>query len=355
MKTHLDSNLKNLLDLIKPANTEIAKIAKEKLDNLTKPKGSLGVLEDCAVKYLSARGNIEAKINNPVILTFAGDHGVAKEGVSAFPQEVTVQMLANFANGGAAINVLARHAGAKLKVIDIGAAADCKDPKIIKLKAGYGSANFAKSEAMTIEQCEQAIIYGAKIAAESIEEGADLICTGDMGIANTCSSSAIYSLLLDLPAEDTVGRGTGIDDMRLQKKLNIVRDAVKRFSHLKDEPFSVLASVGGFEIAGICGAIIQAAAKKIPVIVDGFISGAAAITAIKAKKEIMDYCFFSHLSAEAGHAKVLNAMGVRPLLNLDLRLGEGTGAALAINIVTASIKIINEMASFKSAKVSNKE
>ncbi|HPO89837.1 MAG TPA: nicotinate-nucleotide--dimethylbenzimidazole phosphoribosyltransferase [Victivallales bacterium] len=348
----ITENLMEIINKISPPNKEIASSAQQKLNNLTKPRGSLGILEECAIKYLSIRGNMNAKLENTYILTFAGDHGVAEEGVSAFPQKVTTQMLKNFANGGAAINVLSKHANAKLKVIDVGVAGDYNHPSIIKNKIAKGTANFAKTPAMTQEDCCRAIMAGAKIAEECINEGADLICTGDMGIANTTSSAAIYSILLDLPAEEIVGRGTGIDDQRLRKKIEIVNLAREKYSKLKSDPLAVMAAVGGFEIAAICGAIIQSAERKIPIMIDGFISGAAALTAIKLKNEILDYCFFSHLSAENGHSKALKLMGVKPLLSLDLRLGEGTGAALAIHIVSASIKIINQMATFSSANVS---
>ncbi|HPN85024.1 MAG TPA: nicotinate-nucleotide--dimethylbenzimidazole phosphoribosyltransferase, partial [Victivallales bacterium] len=313
----------DIINSIKPANAAVAKVAREKLDNLTKPRGSLGVLEDCAARYVSARGDINAKIANPTILTFAADHGIADEGVSAFPQSVTTQMLANFANNGAAINVLSRHAGAKLKVIDVGAAGDCSSDKIINRKIARGTANFAKGPAMTDKQCEEALNVGVEIAKIAIEDGATLICTGDMGIANTTSSSALYSIFLGISGEDSVGRGTGIDDEKLRKKISVVNEAVSKYSKLKNEPMKVLAAVGGLEIAGICGAILGSASMRVPVIVDGFISGAAAITAIRLNKYVADYCFFSHLSAEAGHSSALSKMGVRPLLNLELRLGEG--------------------------------
>jgi nicotinate-nucleotide--dimethylbenzimidazole phosphoribosyltransferase len=343
-----------ILKSITPADSKTALLARKKLDSLTKPQGSLGVLEICAEKYVSARADINAKIANPTILTFAGDHGVAEEGVSAFPQEVTTQMLANFANGGAAINVLARHAGARLKVIDIGVKGNCPSPKIINRKIACGTANFAKSPAMTDEQCLSALLVGAEIAEIAIAEGSTLLGTGDMGIANTTPSAAIYSILLDIPSENIAGRGTGINDDTFLKKIKVIKDAVLKYGKHKDDPLKVLSGVGGFEIAGICGAILRSAALKIPVVIDGFISGSAALVAIKLKKEVLDYCFFSHLSAEAGHANALKAMGVRPLLDLDLRLGEGTGSALAINIISASLKIMNEMASFESAGVSTK-
>jgi nicotinate-nucleotide--dimethylbenzimidazole phosphoribosyltransferase len=355
---------KNRLTEINPLNLDIAAAAKHRLDILTKPPGSLGVLEECAEKYLAARGDISAKITKPVILTFAADHGVAEEGVSAFPQEVTPQMVANFANGGAAINVLAKHAGAKLKVIDIGVACDVEpflppnsSDMVICQKIAPGTANIAKGPAMTTDDAAKAIEIGMKIAEKEIASGSTLIGTGDMGIANTTPSAALYSAFLGIPPDEIAGRGTGIDDQRLKHKIEIIKRALvaNRDSIDKGDTLEILAALGGFEIAGICGAILGAAAKRVPVVIDGFISGAAAVTAIQFNHNVIDYCFFSHLSAEAGHIKAMKKLAVKPLLDLNLRLGEGTGAALAFNIIEAGVKIINEMATFENAGVSGEK
>ena len=347
--------LNKLLAEISPADQAVASKAQAKLDLLTKPQGSLGVLEDCARRYVAARGDLKAKIAKPVVLTFAGDHGVVDEGVSAFPKEVTPQMVANFSRGGAAINVLARHAGAELKVIDIGVAAPCDFPGVISRKIAAGTANMAKGPAMTLEQAEQAVLAGAEIAIKCIDDGSTLIATGDMGIANTTPSAALYAVFLGLDPAEVSGRGTGIDDARLKHKIAVIRKSIEVNRKNLSTPINTLAALGGFEIAGICGAILGAASRRIPVVVDGFISGAAAVTAIKMKKEVADYCFFSHVSAEAGHRNAMKALGVRPLLDLELRLGEGTGAALSLNLVQASLKIMNEMATFSEAGVSGKE
>lgn len=360
------SLLEETLKKIKPIDNELANLAQRKLDSLTKPQGSLGLLEDCAKKYVAARNDLQAEIQNPTILTFAADHGVAEEGVSAFPQEVTPQMIVNFANGGAAINVLARHAGANLKVIDMGVATQYDVPdstkcQVIDRKIANGTANIAQGPAMSLDQAKQAIEIGIEIAENEIKSGSTLLGTGDMGIANTTPSAAIYSALLHLDPADIAGRGTGIDDTKLNHKIEVIEKALVVNRHsLTGSPLEIMAAVGGFEIAGICGAILGAAANNVPIVIDGFISGAAAVAAMfmqaegKSPMPIQDYCFFSHLSAEAGHINVMQAIGSRPILDLGLRLGEGTGAALAFNIIESGLKIMNEMATFDSAGVAEK-
>lgn len=337
---------------IKPSDKNVAELAVKRLDSLTKPRGSLGRLEEVAVKYVSARGDLKAKITKPEILTFAGDHGVAAEGVSAFPQEVTPQMVANFANGGAAINVLTRHAGAGLKVIDIGVAFPCDFKGVISRKVAHGTANFVKGPAMTEEQALQAIFAGFEEAEKSIKAGSTILGTGDMGIANTTPSAALYSYFLKVPVANVAGRGTGVDDKKLKHKVEIIEKAMEINKKLLDSPLHVLAALGGYEIAGICGTVLAGAYYRIPVVVDGFISGAAALTAIRMNDDVMDYCFFSHLSAEAGHVNAMRHLNIKPILDLDLRLGEGTGAVLTFNIIEAGIKIMNEMATFSEAGVS---
>ena len=344
--------LKEIISSVAFPDKEIEKLAWEKLDSLTKPPRSLGILEECAAKYVAARGNLHASIQNPVVLTFAGDHGVAAEGVSAFPQEVTPQMVANFASGGAAINVLSELEGVTVKIIDIGVAADCQFPGVIQRKIARGTANMAKGPAMSLEEAEKAIVVGIEEAWKAIDEGATLIATGDMGIANTTPSTALYSVLLDINPSDITGRGTGINDSGLIRKITIVEKAIKVNRGRLNSPLETMAAVGGFEIAGICGAIIGAAMRKVPVVVDGFISGAAAVCAIKMNNNIAPYCFFGHLSADSGHRKIMSKMGIKPLLDLDMRLGEGTGAVLAINIIRAGLAIMNEMATFDEAGIS---
>ncbi len=351
----MKSLLEKTLSSIKPSDKGIEKAAWKRLDSLTKPQGSLGRLEECAAKYAAARGDVFAKVAKPAILTFGADHGVAAEGVSAFPQEVTPQMAANISRGGAGVSVLARHAGATLKMIDIGIAVPCDFPGVVDRKVAKGTANIAKGPAMTLEQCRKALEIGIEEAQKLIDEGSTLIGTGDLGIANTTPSAALYCAYLGTSPAETVGRGTGVDDERLKHKISVVKRALEANKASLGSPLETLAALGGFEIAGICGAILGSAAKHVPVVVDGFISGAAAIAAIRMKPEVADYCFFSHLSAEAGHVNAMKAMGVKPLLGLDFRLGEGTGAAMAFNIVIAGTKILQEMATFAEAGVSEKD
>ena len=352
--------LETTISKIRPVENSTVEAAQARLDILTKPQGSLGVLEECAKKYAAARGDVFAKIANPVILTFAGDHGVAEENVSAFPQEVTPQMVANFANGGAAINVLSKHAGAKLKVIDVGVACDITPfipqapvAEVLNKKVAPGTANIAKGPAMTLSNVEKALCIGIEVAEDAIRAGSTLIGTGDMGIANTTPSAALYSAFLDIAPAEIAGRGTGIDNEQLVHKIEIIEKAlnINKDAVATQDPLKILAALGGLEIAGICGAILAAAANRIPVVIDGFISGAAAVTAIHFNANVKDYCFFSHLSAEAGHKRIMDFLGIKPILDLNLRLGEGTGAALAIPIIEAGVKIMHEMATFEDAGV----
>ncbi len=353
------------LSRIRPADSAVAREARERLDSLTKPRGSLGMLEECAVRYVAARRALEAPMERTAILTFAADHGVAEEGVSAFPQSVTLQMVANFANSGAAINVLARHVAASLLVVDMGVAGACLLPSapgctFLCKSIAPGTKNFARGPAMTREQALASIETGIEVAQKAVREGATLLGTGDMGIANTTSSAALYSVFLGIPPEEVVGRGTGIDDSTLSRKIEVVKRGLEiNRDLLSGDDIDKFSAVGGFEIGGICGVVLGAAAEGVPVVIDGFISTAAAVVA----KAILqghgssvdlfgDYCFFSHLSAESGHASVMKALEARPLLDLGLRLGEGTGAALAFNIIEAGLKIMREMATFSSAGVS---
>jgi nicotinate-nucleotide--dimethylbenzimidazole phosphoribosyltransferase len=264
-------------------------------------------------------------------------------------------MVANFANGGAAINVLTRFEDVNLKVIDIGVEGDCDFPGVIQRKVARGTADFVKGPAMTKEQTEEAIMTGFDEAEKLINDGCTLLGTGDMGIANTTPSTALYSVYLDLPPEEITGRGTGINDERLIHKTNIIKKAIEINKDLLGDPLNALSALGGFEIAGICGVVLAGAAKKIPVVVDGFISCAAALAAIRMNENVADYCFFSHLSADAGHKKIMESLKIKPILDLNLRLGEGTGAALAMNIIKAGMKIMREMATFEEAAVSNKK
>lgn len=346
--------LKDALNSIKPVDTSLFDKAQSRLDMLTKPKDSLGRLEEFARRMVGITGNLRPELKRKVIFTFAGDHGVAEEGVSAFPKEVTAQMVFNFLNGGAGINVLARHAGAEVVVVDIGVDHEFSDAKgLVKRKVVRGTKNIRKGPAMTREEAVKCIEAGIDIAYEYATAGA-IFGTGEMGIANTTPSSAIIAVLSGLPAEEVTGRGTGIDDSAFKLKVNVIEDALKINKPDPKDPIDVLAKVGGAEIAGICGLIIGAAAKRTPVIVDGFISTAGALIATELNPAVKDYIFAAHKSVERGHTAMLERIGQRPFVDLDLRLGEGTGAALGISLVEAGLRIYNEMATFGDAGVSEK-
>jgi len=350
--------IENMTDLEKelaeivPVDQEVLAAAQKKLDNLTKPKGSLGKLEELAARTCAIRRRLDARVDKKIILTFAGDHGVAAEGVSGFPQEVTAQMISNFLGGGAGVNVLARHVGAEVWVIDVGVASEVDGEGLIKRKVRPGTANIAEGPAMEISEALAAISVGMEVARQAIDQGADILGTGEMGIANTTPSAALFAALLPAGAAETTGRGTGIGDDALKHKIAVIERALAVNRDSLSSPVETLAALGGLEIAAICGMVLEAARSKIPVVVDGFISSAAALVALRLKPEVGGYCFFSHMSAEQGHKMFFEKMGLSPLLHLGLRLGEGTGAALSMGLVEAGLKIMNEMATFGEAGVS---
>lgn len=329
--------------------------AQERLDNLTKPQGSLGRLEELAKLIVGITREEDPVLKNKVIFTLAGDHGVTEEGVSAYPKEVTPQMVYNFLRGGAGINVLANHVGAKVIVVDLGVAMDLQPcPGLVIKKVNHGTKNMAKGPAMTREEAIKSIEAGIDVFENEFRKGIDIIGTGDMGIANTTPSSAIAALFTGRPVEDVTGRGTGINDDSLKNKVDVIKRAIDINKPDAKDAIDVLSKVGGFEIGGLAGIIIAAAAKRVPVVIDGFISGAAALIAYHIEPRVKDYMIAGHCSVENGHKIVLDHMGLKPILDLNLRLGEGTGAALCISLVEAGIKIMTQMASFKSAGVSEK-
>ncbi len=350
------TGINKTLQAIKPVDKSLQPQIQAHLDDLTKPPGSLGRLEELAMQYCLISNTVKPVIGKKKIFCFAGDHGVADEGVSAFPKEVTPQMVMNMLGGGAAINVLSNHAGIKLCVVDMGVADPLSSATgLIRHKIRNGTDNIAKGPAMTIHEATQAIETGIDLAKSAQADGVTLIGTGDMGIANTTPSTALFHAYLDLPVDRITGRGTGIDNDGLQNKTKVIERAIFVNKHLFKDPLSIMAAVGGFEIAGICGLILGAAECRIPVVVDGFISSAGATAAIKMNPHVADYLFFSHMSHEAGHRMIMKELNIRPILDLDMRLGEGTGAALAMMIIESAVKIYNEMATFSSAGVSNKE
>ena len=351
----MQKELQQLLNRIEPVDRSLSAVAQAHLDDLTKPQGSLGRLEEIALKYVLATGSLTPVLTKKKICCFAGDHGVAIEGVSAFPAEVTPQMVYNMLNGGAAINVLTRHAGVDLDVVDMGVNHDFPDlPGLVKRKVKPGSANIAIGPAMSEEDALQALLSGAELAVEAYKAGFHILGTGEMGIANTTPATALYSVLLDVPVESITGRGTGIDDERLKHKIGIIKQAIEVNASRSDTPFGALAALGGYEIAAITGFVLGAASCRVPVVVDGFISSSGAVVALKLCPAVEDYLFFSHLSNEQGHRVVMQKLGARPILDLDLRLGEGTGAALSMQLIEGALKIYNEMATFSGARVSEK-
>jgi nicotinate-nucleotide--dimethylbenzimidazole phosphoribosyltransferase len=349
------SLLQETLASIKSVDETLEAAARARLDSLTKPPGSLGHLEDIAARYCLATGTAEPRLGRKAIFTFAGDHGVAEEGVSAFPKEVTPQMVANMLAGGAAVNVLGRHAGAEVSVVDMGVDADLSGaPGLLDRKVRRGTANIALGPAMTEEEATRALEAGIALAREAAEDGATLLGAGDMGIANTTPSAALFAALLPCAPEEITGRGTGIDDAALERKVEVVRQALQVNAPLLGTPLGCLSAVGGLEIAGIAGLSLGAAASGVPLVVDGFISSAGALVACRMCDAVEGYLFFSHLSEEAGHAVFLERFGARPILDLGMRLGEGTGAALAMTVIEAAVKVYNDMATFDSAGVSGK-
>ncbi len=347
------SLLEKTIESIKPVNSQLERKAQQHLDNLTKPRGSLGRLEEFARRYCSIIGDLDPPYPRKVICVFAGDHGVAEEGVSAFPKEVTFQMVRNFLSGGAGINVLARHVGAEVRVVDIGVDHDLSGlPGLILRKVAWGTANFTKGPAMTREQAIAAIEVGIEIAREMVASGFGLLGTGEMGIANTTPASAITAVLCSESPETVTGRGTGIDQRAWQKKVEVIRAGIALNQPNPTDPIDVLAKVGGFEIGGICGFVLGAAAQGCPVVLDGFISSAGALVAYRLAPQVSQYLFAGHCSVEQGHRVQLSHMGLSPIIDLNLRLGEGTGAALAMGLIEAGLKIYKEMATFSGAGVS---
>tara|TARA_Y100000294_G_scaffold126465_1_gene117908 strand:- start:855 stop:1901 length:1047 start_codon:yes stop_codon:yes gene_type:complete len=326
-------------------------IAKTHLNDLTKPPGSLGRLEELAEEIVFITGNKRPKMTKKVIFTLAGDHGVAEEGVSAFPQEVTGQMLLNFAHGGAAVNVLAKHAGADIKVVDMGVKGEIPENSgIINKKISNGTENMVKVPAMTRDNAVLALERGVELIEENSDY--DVIGTGDMGIANTTASSAIIAVFTGEEVEKVTGRGTGISNTVLQHKIEVIEKAIKVNSPDPDDPIDVLSKVGGYEIGGIAGIILGAASKRIPVVVDGLIATAGALIAVKIEPKVKYFLVPSHLSVENGHKIALEFLNLTPYVDLNMRLGEGTGSALTITLIEAAVKIYNEMATFSSAKIS---
>ncbi len=345
--------LDELVSSIQPVDRSLEKTVLSRLDNLTKPKGSLGRLEEFALRYCLITGKSYPGELKKAVLVFAGDHGITEEGVSAFPKDVTYQMVKNFLNGGAGINVLARHVGADVEVIDIGVDHDLTGVEgLLHKKVARGTKNMARGPAMTREEAVRAILSGAEVAEEVIAQGKNILATGEMGIGNTTPASAITAAICNKSPREVTGRGTGIDKVAFEKKVQLIERALEVNSPRRDDPIDCLSKVGGLEIAGICGMILKACQKKVPVVVDGFISGAGAVLAQALSTLVSDHIFCGHSSVEKGHKVQMEYLGHKPILDLNMRLGEGTGAVLAMGVIEAGLKIYKEMATFDQASVS---
>lgn len=349
------AHLPNLLDRILAPSGTAGLAAQRALDQLTKPPGSLGRLEELVRRLAEMSGRFPPQVRRAVIFTLAADHGVVAEGVSAYPQIVTAQMVENLLRGGAAVNVLARHAGASVVVVDLGVAAPLPaHPALVSRRIAAGTRNMARGPAMSREEALAAIEAGIGLVEAERGNGLDLIGTGEMGIGNTTAASAVVAALTGAPAEAITGTGTGVDEAGRRRKVAVVERALAVNHPDPDDGIDVLAKVGGFEIAGLCGVVLAGAAARIPVVLDGFIAGAAALAAVRIKPEARHYLLASHRSTEPGAGYVLDALDLKPYVDLGMRLGEGTGAALCIDLAKAAVKILGEMATFKSAGVTER-
>jgi nicotinate-nucleotide--dimethylbenzimidazole phosphoribosyltransferase len=341
---------------IKPLDKAAMAAAAARQADLTKPAGSLGRLEGLSIQLAGIQGKASPVIEKKAMFTLAGDHGVVKEGVGNWPQEVTAQMVQNFLHGGAAINVLSRLAGARIIFADLGVASDLPaHPRLIVKKVGHGTADICRGPAMSRDEAVKSIEAGIDLVNTEAAVGIDIAGTGDMGIGNTTASSAIFAAITGKSAAEVTGRGTGLSDEQLAAKVGLVKKALEVNRPNGKDGLDVLAKVGGFEIGGLAGVMLGAAARRVPVVIDGFISGAAALIATTLAPQVKDYLIASHTSAEAGHPLLCEALGLEPLLDLGMRLGEGTGAALGIIICEAAARTLNEMATFAEAGVSEGE
>jgi nicotinate-nucleotide--dimethylbenzimidazole phosphoribosyltransferase len=351
-----DTRLDGLLAQIPPLDLGAMQEARDRQAQLTKPVGALGVLEDASVQLSGIQGTCPpAAMTRPVVAVFAGDHGVHAQGVTPWPQEVTASMVENFRAGGAAVNVLARQAGADVYVVDMGVAHHLvPGPDLLDHKIRRGTSDLATGPAMSREEAVRALLAGVEVAEGLADAGYDCLLTGDMGIANTTPSAALVAALTGSAPSAVTGRGTGVDDSTLARKVEVVSAALAA-RPVTGDPVETLASLGGFEHAGIVGFLLGAATRRLPVILDGVISGSAALVAAALAPRVLGYCFAGHRSVEPGHAVALAQLGLRPLVDLDLRLGEGTGAVLSFPIVEAAGAVLREMATFDAAGVERKE
>ncbi len=351
------SLLDETLAAISPCGEDASNAALARLNSLTKPLGSLGRLEEIVRRYAAIRRDPAARWGTGTIAVFVADHGVADEGVSAYPKAVTVQMLRNIAQGGAAISVLARHFGFGLEVIDVGVETDTSAepmPGVSYRRIGAGTRNFLRGPAMSAAESVRAIEAGIEVARGAARSGATMLGIGEMGIANSTSAAALLSAATGVPPDRIAGRGTGLDDARLRHKVEVINSALALHRQVLRDPLARLAALGGFEIAAMVGVCLGGAAHHVPIVVDGFIATAAAATAAELHPALSEALFFAHRSAEGGHSLALEHLNARPILDLDMRLGEGTGAALAMSTIRAALELFHNMATFAGAGVSQK-
>lgn len=347
--------LDETLRLIRPLDRSSESAAQRRLDSLTKPQGSLGRMEELARRIAVIQDRVPPRLGRKLLFVFAADHGITVEGVSAYPKDVTAQMTYNFLNGGAAINVLGRYHGVDTEVVDVGVDHEFAAPRGLRnCKIRRGTANFAQGPAMTRQDAQRSVEIGIELAREAATENIFLLGAGDMGIGNTSSAAAILCALTDVEPADAVGRGTGIDDATLARKIAAIERGLKINRPNADDPLDVLARVGGLEIGAMTGVMLGAAAFRVPMVLDGFISGAAALLAQQFSPYVREVLFASHLSAEKGHGLMLDALQLAPVFDLQMRLGEGTGACLLMSLLEAAAKIMGEMATFESAAVKEK-
>jgi nicotinate-nucleotide--dimethylbenzimidazole phosphoribosyltransferase len=337
--------------VISPRSETLSSLLQTKIDQKTKPLGALGQLESLALQIGLCQNTLTPSLNKPCIIIFAGDHGIVESGVSAYPQTVTAQMVANFLSGGAAISVFARQHQLELLIVDAGVNADlASHPSLIDAKIGKGTLNFLTHPAMTTEDCTKALKAGAEQVLQQYSDGCNCIGFGEMGIGNTSSASLLMHCLTALPLAQCVGRGTGLNDDQLQNKLTVLQQALNQHKEIT-RPLDVLATFGGFEIAMMVGAYLKAAESGMLIMVDGFIASTALLVACKLHPQVLDYCVFSHVSNEQGHQALLDQFNAKALLNMNLRLGEGSGIAMAYPLLQSAVVFLNEMATFAEAGV----
>jgi nicotinate-nucleotide--dimethylbenzimidazole phosphoribosyltransferase len=345
--------LKKTLENIKKRDEDAVKKAWKRLDNLAKPIGSLGYLEEIAAKMAGITGKVHNEIKKKNIIMMCADNGVVEEGVSSCPQNITTIMTNNFNKMITGVGVLAKHANSDITVIDIGVNGDFNNPKIVNKKIAYGTKNMAKGPAMSREEAIKAIEVGIETVDRLVNEGYDLFGTGEMGIGNTTTSAAVLSALSGLSPEVTAGKGAGLTDEQFEKKKRVIQKSLEVNSPDKNDVIDVISKVGGFDIAGMCGCFLGAAKNRVPIVIDGFISSAAALCACKLHSDVKDYIFESHLSAEPGAKYMMKELGLKPMLNLNMRLGEGSGCPLAFNIIEAALYMMNNMGTFEDLMIEN--